>query len=518
MKGIYIVVALMVLMGGWFSVQAQQGVGSSTLDNSTVRVEPGTVELVFSESLYLGPDADWQIDGSLEVWSKYIWIAPTARIHGTGKLVIHGPGDNIYYEDWEDAPTTIDGNGGLPIELDIELLNPHNLVLADIDDPGFGTDDGDGPASATLHIDGAFDFAVDGGDVLLNGHDFILGANATLQGYGAQRMVVTGNATTGHLVKEFGGSAPQVFPVGIAEGDYTPATLMPSSATVMHVSVQDYAAGGVELPDPERGMDRIWHIYADEGVNATYTLQHNTVTNGNAYVDDGAQIVQYAGGTNWIGDVTVLEAEGIHTRADIMAATGAPSDGSWLTKLAFAEDIGPEAHDDTATVESASSVDIAVLENDEPGSSPIVVGDTRITQQPRNGTVVFSPDGSIRYTPMTGFVGEDSFEYEIVDENGLTSRGTVSVTVTPRELRIPNVFTPNGDGRNDTWEIEGTEGVDRIEVTVVNRWGNEVYRSNDYRSDWNGGNLNEGTYYYSLTTHTGSERQVYTGWVLIKRQ
>src|SRR5690606_20066888 len=171
------------------------------------------------------------------------------------------------------------------------------------------------------------------------------------QGYGAQRMVVTGNATTGHLVKEFSGSTPQVFPVGIAEGDYTPATLMPSSAATMHVSVQDYAAGNIALADPEQGMDRIWHIYADEGVNATYTLQHNTVTNGSAYVDEGAQIVQYAGGTNWIGDVTVLEGEGIHTREDIMAATGAPADGSWLTKLAFAEDIGPEAHDDTTTVE-----------------------------------------------------------------------------------------------------------------------------------------------------------------------
>ena len=457
------------------------------------------------------------MDGTLEVWSRNIWIAPTARIHGTGTLIIHNPGDNLYYEDWADGPTRIDGNNGLAIQLDVELRNPNNLVLADMDNPGFDMPAADA-ANGALNLDGRFTFAVDGGDIILDGNDLGLGTESTLSGYNSDRMVVTGNRTDGHVIKAFGGTQPFVFPVGIAEGDYTPATLAPEADTRMYVSVQDYAAAGIGLPDTETGMDRIWHIYADDGINATYTLQHNTVTNGRLYLDDNAQIVQYAGGTNWLGDVTTLDAEGIHTRADILTATGTADDGSWFTKLAIAEDVGPDAMDDNATVESGAQVEILVLENDRPGSSPILTDGVRITGQPQHGTVQVNADGSITYTPDEGFVGTDTFDYEIVDENGLTGRATVTVTVNARDLWIPNVITPNGDGRNDTWEIVGSEGVDRIEVTVVNRWGNEVYRSGDYRNDWNGGDLNEGTYYYSIVTHRGNEQQRYTGWLLIKRQ
>lgn len=497
---------------------SQTSPGSFTADNSTVVIAPGTVELRLSERSYFGPNSRWEIHGTLEIWSKEIWIAPTAEFTGTGRIIIHDPGTNPFYEDMESAPTVIDGNNGTPIGVAVELRNPHNLVLGDIADPGYGMENPVGSRAAALHLGTLFEFAVDGGDIILGGHDLLLGEHARLEGYGPQRMVVTGNSVSGHIVKTHGNTQPVVFPVGIMEGDYTPATLAPQSAATLYVSVQDYEAAGITLPDAEIGMDRIWHIFADNGVNAIYTLQHNMVTNGLLYVDETAEIVQYAGGTNWIGDVTVLEGEGIHRRADILMATGALQDGRWLTKFHYTADVGPEAADDMATVASGSSVQIVALENDEPGSSPIIAGDTRITRQPANGTATVNPDGSITYTPNAGFVGTETFEYEIVDENGLTSRATVTVTVTARTLRIPNVFTPNGDGVNDTWEIEGLEGIDRLEVVVVNRWGNEVYRSTDYRNDWDGGNLNEGTYYYSITTHQGNERTQYKGWVLVKRQ
>ncbi len=509
---------MVLLMALPFGVLAQDGAGSFTSDNSRVVIAPGTVELRFSESSYFGPNSEWEIHGTLEIWSKNIWIAPTAKFTGTGRIIIHDPGTNPYYEDMASAPTLIDGNDSNPIGVAVELRNPNNLVLGDIADPGYGLANPAGSRAAALHLGGLFEFAVDGGDVMLNGHDMLLSAESSLLGYGPRRMVVTSNSVAGHLVKTYANRLAFTFPVGIAEGDYTPATLAPQGDATLYVGVQDYGAAGIELPDPEEGMDRIWHIYADGGVNATYTLQHNTVTNGLLYVDETAEVVQYAGGTNWIGDVTVLEGEGIHTRADILVATGTATDGSWLTKFSYAADIGPTAHDDMANVESGSSVQIVVLANDEPGSSPIVSSGVRITRQPANGTVVVNLDGSITYTPNEGFVGDDTFEYEIEDENGLTDRAEVTITVTPRPLRIPNVFTPNGDGRNDVFEIEGIEGFDRIEVTVINRWGNEVYRNTNYRNDWNGGNLNEGTYYYQIRTHRGGQAGDYTGWVLIKRQ
>ncbi|ERJ60163.1 T9SS C-terminal target domain-containing protein, partial [Sphingobacterium paucimobilis] len=81
---------------------------------------------------------------------------------------------------------------------------------------------------------------------------------------------------------------------------------------------------------------------------------------------------------------------------------------------------------------------------------------------------------------------------------------------------IPNVFTPNDDGTNDTFEIEGIEAFDRTEVIILNRWGNEVYRNNNYRNEWTGQGLNEGTYFYIVKTIKGTKEDLYKGHVLIK--
>ena len=90
------------------------------------------------------------------------------------------------------------------------------------------------------------------------------------------------------------------------------------------------------------------------------------------------------------------------------------------------------------------------------------------------------------------------------------------VTVLPMPLFIPNVYTPNGDNVNDTFEIVGIEAFDRTEVTILNRWGNEVYRNDNYRNEWSGQGLNEGTYFYIIKTIKGTKEDVYKGHVLIK--
>lgn len=78
-------------------------------------------------------------------------------------------------------------------------------------------------------------------------------------------------------------------------------------------------------------------------------------------------------------------------------------------------------------------------------------------------------------------------------------------------LRIPNVFTPNGDGFNDLFEIKGLEHFPANRLNVFNSDGLEVYRSEHYRNDWNGRGLNEGVYFYLL------EIQFHNGkWQLFK--
>lgn len=85
-------------------------------------------------------------------------------------------------------------------------------------------------------------------------------------------------------------------------------------------------------------------------------------------------------------------------------------------------------------------------------------------------------------------------------------------------LKIPNLFTPNGDGLNDRFEIKGLEYYPENRLLIFNRWGNEVYNVKTYKNDWDGSTLGEGTYYYifELRLHNG-HWQTFKGFLTIVR-
>lgn len=104
---------------------------------------------------------------------------------------------------------------------------------------------------------------------------------------------------------------------------------------------------------------------------------------------------------------------------------------------------------------------------------------------------VAKPDESIVYTLIAG------------NEYGCIDSASVRITVLPAP-DIPNGFTPNGDGVNDTWEILGVEEYPDLKVLVVNRWGNPVFTSAGYQTPWdgrmNGSPLPPATYYYIISS------------------
>ncbi|MGY6558297.1 MAG: T9SS type B sorting domain-containing protein, partial [Nitritalea sp.] len=99
------------------------------------------------------------------------------------------------------------------------------------------------------------------------------------------------------------------------------------------------------------------------------------------------------------------------------------------------------------------------------------------------------------------------------------SNNVANVQHAQLEFRIPNTFTPNGDGINDTFEVPGLEAFFPVrQLLIVNRWGVEVFRSANYANDWDGGNLNEGTYFYQFTLRDAQDAEiVLTGYVTILR-
>lgn len=90
---------------------------------------------------------------------------------------------------------------------------------------------------------------------------------------------------------------------------------------------------------------------------------------------------------------------------------------------------GPTAVADSDCVSCDSSVIIDVLANDT-SSGPIDVNTVEIESNPTNGTVDINSDGTITYTPNTGFEGADTFDYSVADTLGERSNSaTVTVTV-----------------------------------------------------------------------------------------
>jgi gliding motility-associated-like protein len=75
-------------------------------------------------------------------------------------------------------------------------------------------------------------------------------------------------------------------------------------------------------------------------------------------------------------------------------------------------------------------------------------------------------------------------------------------------LELPNVFTPNGDGVNDFFEIEGIEDFPNSTVQVFNRWGKKIFESENYNNSdnaWTGENSAAGVYYYVLKVNYGEK-------------
>ncbi|UKJ06755.1 gliding motility-associated C-terminal domain-containing protein [Solitalea lacus] len=83
-------------------------------------------------------------------------------------------------------------------------------------------------------------------------------------------------------------------------------------------------------------------------------------------------------------------------------------------------------------------------------------------------------------------------------------------------LKIPNVFTPNGDGINDSFTISGIEQLDNS-LEIYDTRGKVVYKAMNYSNNWNGGGIPSGTYYYALKVKEEGVWKTYSSYVLILR-
>jgi gliding motility-associated-like protein len=186
----------------------------------------------------------------------------------------------------------------------------------------------------------------------------------------------------------------------------------------------------------------------------------------------------------------------------------------------------PIAVDDSVTVMEKSSVTFNVLLNDyDPDSNglslPVVISG------PAHGTLLLRGDTMFVYTPFEGYSGDDQFQYVISDlgSPSMSDTATVFIEVKPLVVKVPDGFSPDGDGTNDYFVIPGIEKYPNNKLTVLNRWGDVVYEVKGYQNDWGGepnkgllierGKLPAGTYFYIF--ETGTPDKPITGSLYINR-
>ncbi|WP_159467476.1 gliding motility-associated C-terminal domain-containing protein [Dyadobacter sp. 3J3] len=134
-----------------------------------------------------------------------------------------------------------------------------------------------------------------------------------------------------------------------------------------------------------------------------------------------------------------------------------------------------------------------------------------ISFENKTGTKQLISDFS--WFPDCSLMSEDSsgsFTIDFIarDKSCTASLDTISVTIsindleTKSEIDLPNVITPNGDGKNDCLVLQelptGSCNDQFKDVTIFNRWGKQIYYSKDKTKDWCPNEISGGYYYYVI--------------------
>ena len=103
------------------------------------------------------------------------------------------------------------------------------------------------------------------------------------------------------------------------------------------------------------------------------------------------------------------------------------------------------------------------------------------------------------------------------DANGCY--GEINVSLLGCEIEeFYNIITPNGDGRNDIFVFDGLDDFPESTLRIYNRWGKKVYEASPYQNNWDGENLADGVYFWTLQFGKGEFQLEESGSITIMRE
>ncbi|MEO6305921.1 MAG: gliding motility-associated C-terminal domain-containing protein, partial [Bacteroidia bacterium] len=160
------------------------------------------------------------------------------------------------------------------------------------------------------------------------------------------------------------------------------------------------------------------------------------------------------------------------------------------------------------------------------GVSPLTVNFTNQSIGASTYSWSFGNGTSTQTSPSNVFTS-GTYTVTLIAMNGACS-STVDVVIKVNQGlgTIPEVFTPNGDGHNDVFEITGLDSYPNNSLQIFNRWGNQVFLAKPYKNDWDGSpnatgktgsnKLPTATYFYILDLGTGEKTDVLRGYIQLQ--
>ena len=250
-------------------------------------------------------------------------------------------------------------------------------------------------------------------------------------------------------------------------------------------------------------------------------IQNSSTTTEGNYSVNSSGVVTYTPATSFTGTASI--------NYTVNDNAGATSNAATITiTVDTTPNVAPVANNDNTTTTANTAVTINVVTNDtdSDGAIDATTVDLNTTQggiqnssTTTEGDYSVNSSGVVTYTPATSFTGTASINYTVNDNAGATSNAaSITIEVTGESvsgLDIPNAFTPNGDGANETWKIlpnnegESSQFQD-VEIRVFSKRGVLVFEGKGLNSQWDGTHhgkvLPADSYFYTINSKASKVR------------
>jgi hypothetical protein len=184
-----------------------------------------------------------------------------------------------------------------------------------------------------------------------------------------------------------------------------------------------------------------WTCAVDSTGSGNGCAQSNGVGNIDTTVDlkNGAVATFTVQGTIMAG--SEIKNKAIIVRPNDVTNLGSSTESEDTITLIAPPSQPPIANDDSISTQANTAVTIPILSNDTDDNS-LNISSVTITSLPNNGTNQVLADGTVKYTPNTGFSGTDTFIYKVCDADSLCDLATVTITIAPPPPPPPPPVTP----------------------------------------------------------------------------